>query len=193
MIPGKKVRLRAYREDDLKNAFNYVNSQSVTRYLNVMRPRSLAEERAWVEAAMKNDDPTLVRLAIESADGEFLGGIGLMHIDQRNRAAELGIGIARPEDWGRGLGSEAAVLMLRHAFEEMNLHRVYLRVYAYNERGQRSYKKIGFVEEGRMRQAHFRHGAWHDVVFMGILAEEFFAAHGRSDDGKVVDAAPPPA
>jgi diamine N-acetyltransferase len=193
LIPGKKVRLRSYREDDLKNAFNFVNNQSVTRYLNVMRPRSVAEERAWLERAMKNDDPTVVSLAIETSDGEFLGGVGLMHIDQRNRSAELGIGIARVEDWGRGFGSEAAALMLRHGFEELNLHRIYLRVYAYNERGQRSYKKIGFVEEGRMREAHFRHGAWHDVVYMGILADEFFAAHGRSGDGHVVDAPAPPA
>lgn len=188
MIPGKKVRLRAYREEDLKNAFNFVNNQAITRYLNVMRPRSMAEERAWIERAMRNDDPSVVNYAIETSDGEYVGGVGLFHIELRNRSAELGIGLARVEELGRGLGTEAALLLLRHAFEEMNLHRVYLRVYDYNARAQKSYKKIGFAEEGRMREAHFRNGAWHDVVYMGILAEEFFAAHGRTGDGKVEDA-----
>jgi RimJ/RimL family protein N-acetyltransferase len=187
MISGQKVRLRAYREDDLKLAFAMVNNQAVTRYLQFMRPRSLHEEREWLQNAMRNDDPTVISLAIESVDNEYVGGVGLMHIDRRNRSAELGISIARPDDWGRGLGTEAAELMMRHGFEELGLHRVYLRVYDYNERGVRSYKKLGFVEEGRMREAHFRHGSWHDVLWMGILADEFFAKHGRTGDGKVTD------
>ena len=188
MIPGKKVKLRAYREDDLKNAVVMINNQAVTRFLNVMRPRSLQEEREWLEAAMRNTDPRVVGYAIDSFDGEYLGSVGLMHIDQRNRSAELGISIARPEDWGKGFGTEAAILMLRHGFEELNLHRIHLRVYDYNERGQKSYAKIGFVEEGRLRQAHYRHGGWHGVVLMGILADEFFAKHGRTEDGKVLGA-----
>jgi RimJ/RimL family protein N-acetyltransferase len=190
MIPGKKVRLRAYREDDLKSGLAMVNNQAVTRFLNIMRPRSLHEEREWIQSMMRNDNPQVVGFAIESADNEYVGGVGLMHIDQRNRSAELGISIARPDDWGKGYGSEASVLMLRHGFEELNLHRIHLRVYDYNERGQKAYAKIGFVEEGRLRQAHFRHGAWHDVVLMGILDSEFFAQHGRTDDGKVGDVQP---
>ena len=187
MIPGQKVRLRAYREDDLKNAFAMINNQAVTRFLQFMRPRSQAEERAWIERVMRNEDPTSVALAIESKDNEYLGSVGLMHIDLRNRAAELGISIGIPGDWGKGMGSEAALLMMRHGFEEMGLHRIYLRVFDYNERALRSYKKLGFTEEGRMRQAHFRHGHWHDVIWMGILVDEFFEKHGRTSDGKVTD------
>ncbi len=192
MIPGKKVRLRAFREDDLKNALVMVNNQAVTRFLNFMRPRSLQEERVWLEAAMRNDDPKTTSFAIESSDNEYIGSVGLMHIDLRNRSAELGISIARPQEWGKGFGTEAALLMLRHAFEELNLHRVHLRVYEYNARGQKSYGRLGFIEEGRLRQAHFRHGNWHDVVLMAILADEFFARHGRTEDGKVGDAVPAP-
>lgn len=191
MILGKKVRLRAFREDDLKNVVAWINNPVVTRYLTHMRPWSIVEERAWLDRAMRNDDPTAVTFVIETSDGEYSGSVGLMHIDVRNRHAEVGIVIARPEDWGRGLGTEAMVLILRHAFEEMNLHRVMLRVFTFNERAIKSYVKIGFVEEGRLRQNMFRHGAWHDTVIMGILADEFFAAHGRTDDGKVLDPMPP--
>lgn len=190
MISGKKVRLRAFREDDLKNVLAWLNNPAVTRYLSSMRPWSVVEERGWLDRAMRNDDPTAVTYVIESADGEYAGSIGLMHIDGRNRRAEVGVVISRPEDWGRGMGTEAMLLMLRHAFEEMNLHRVTLRVYTFNERAQRSYAKIGFVEEGRLREDTYRHGAWHDTVLMGILADEFFARHGRTDDGKVLDPLP---
>ena len=187
MIAGKRVRLRAYREDDLKNMLAAINNGAVTRYLQFMRPVSQMQEREFLDAAMRGDDPGTVSFAIESTDSEYLGGVGLMHADRRNRSAELGILIARPDDWGKGYGTEAALLMMRHGFEELNLHRIHLRVYDYNERGQKSYVKLGFKEEGRLRQAHFRHGSWHDVVLMAILADEFFAQHGRTGDGKVGD------
>jgi len=190
MISGKKVRLRAFREDDLKNVVAWINNPVVTRYLTHMRPWSMVEERVWLDRAMRNDDPTAVTYVVESSDGEYAGSIGLMHIDGRNRNAEVGIVIARPEDWGRGLGTEAMLILLRHAFEEMNLHRVMLRVFTFNERALRSYAKLGFVEEGRLRENMFRHGAWHDTVLMAILADEFFARHGRTDDGKVLDPMP---
>ena len=186
MIAGKKVRLRAYREDDLKNMLAAINNGAVTRYLQFMRPISQAQEREFLDSAMRGDAEK-VSYAIESSDSEHLGGVSLMHVDQRNRSAELGILISRPDDWGKGYGTEAALLMLRHGFEELNLHRIHLRVYEYNERGKKSYAKLGFSEEGRLRQAHFRHGSWHDVVVMSILADEFFAQHGRTGDGKVGD------
>jgi RimJ/RimL family protein N-acetyltransferase len=189
MILGKKVRLRAYREDDLKNSIAWLNNGGVTRFLLHMRPWSIVEERAWIERAMRNEDPANVALVVETADGEYVGAIALMQIDQRNRNAEAGIVIGRPEDWGRGLGTEAMLLLLRHAFEELNLHRVMLRVYTFNERGIRSYKRLGFEEEGRQREALFRHGAWHDVILMAILQHEYFERHGRTEDGGVADVA----
>lgn len=187
MIAGKRVRLRAYREDDLKNALSAMNNPAVTRYLKFMQPMSQPMEREWLERSMRGAHPDQFNLAIESSDSEYLGSIGLMNIDVRNRDAELGILIGRPDDWGKGYGTEAALLMLRHGFEEMNLHRIHLRVYDYNERGIKSYLKLGFKEEGRLREALFRHGGWHDVVLMGILADEFFEKHGRTGDGKVGD------
>ena len=187
MLAEGKVRLRAFREDDLKNSVAWLNNPSVTRYLLHMRPWSLVEEKEWLDRVMRNDDPSMATFVLETNDGEYVGTTGLSHIDRRNRSAEAGIVIARPEEWGRGLGTDAMKTLLRHAFEEMNLHRVGLRVYTFNERAIRSYTKLGFIEEGRMRQAMFRHGAWHDVIFMAILADEYFTQHGRTEDGQVLD------
>jgi RimJ/RimL family protein N-acetyltransferase len=64
---------------------------------------------------------------------------------------------------------------VRFAFEEMNLNRVELHVYDFNLRGQAAYRKCGFVEEGRMRQAHFSEGKWDDVVVMAVLRDEWVA------------------
>jgi RimJ/RimL family protein N-acetyltransferase len=187
MITGSKVRLRDFREDDLKNSVAWLNNSAVTRFLNHMRPWSLVEEKTWLERIMRNEDPSSSTFVIETADGEYVGSTGLVHIDPRNRSAEAGIVVGRTEEWGRGLGTDAMKTLLRYAFEELNLHRVSLRVYSFNERGLRSYRKLGFSEEGRLREALFRHGAWHDVIVMAILQEEFFERHGRTDEGKVLD------
>ncbi len=187
MISGGKVRLRAFREDDLKNCVVWLNNPAVTRYLLNMRPWSLVEEKAWIDRVMRNEDPATATFVVETTDGEYVGNAGFIEIDSRNRCAEAGIVIGRPEEWGRGLGTDAMKALLKHGFEEMNLYRIALRVYTFNERAIRSYQKLGFVEEGRLRQAMFRHGAWHDVILMAILADEYFEKHGRTEDGKVLD------
>ena len=187
MITGKKVRLRSYRDEDLKSCMIWINNPAVTRYLRVMRPHSQREEREWVERVTAGADPTQAQLVIESLDGEYLGGVGLVNIDWRNRSAEMGIVVANPDHWGRGYGTEATLLLLRHAFEELNLHRVYLHVHDFNERAHRSYLGVGFVDEGRVREALFRHGEWHDTIVMGMLAPEYFKRYGRTDDGRVRD------
>ena len=67
MILGKKVRLRAFREDDLKNVLAWINNPVVTRYLTHMRPFSMVEERTWLDRAMRNDDQTAVTFVVETS------------------------------------------------------------------------------------------------------------------------------
>ena len=78
--------------------------------------------------------------------------------------------------WSKGYGSDAVTTLVRFAFEEMNLNRVELHVYDFNLRGQAAYRKCGFREEGRMRDAHHTEGRFHDVVVMAVLRDEWVAA-----------------
>ena len=66
--------------------------------------------------------------------------------------------------------------MLKYAFEHLNLHKVFLRVYEYNERAIHVYEKCGFRMEGRLRKQRFKWGKYHDVLIMGILDEEYFGS-----------------
>ena len=68
--------------------------------------------------------------------------------------------------------------MLRFAFDEMNLNRVSLHVFEFNERAIACYEKCGFKLEGRLREAHFADGKYSDELIMGILRHEFFRAQG---------------
>ena len=116
----------------------------------------LGQEHAWV---------------IET--DRLIGSIRLHSLNKPDRRANLAIGIDDPSSLGQGLGPEAVTLVLDYAFGTLGLHRISLRVIAYNARAIRAYEKCGFVVEGREREAAWVDGRWHDDVLMGLLAHEF--------------------
>ncbi len=80
--------------------------------------------------------------------------------------------IGEKDCWSKGYGTDAVRTLVRFAFEEMNLNRVMLHAYAFNERAVAAYGKAGFVEEGRMRQFHYAEGVYHDAIVMGVVRGE---------------------
>lgn len=173
MIPGQKVRLRALEETDLERCYRWVNDPEVTEHLAIRFPMSTQQERQWLLQASSGDGDR--SFAIETAEGEHIGNIGLHRINYLDRNAELGILIGEKEKWDQGYGTDAILALLKFAFEEMNLHRVYLRVDADNPRAIRCYEKCGFVREGTLRHATYRHGRYKDQHIMSVLAPEFRA------------------
>jgi RimJ/RimL family protein N-acetyltransferase len=103
----------------------------------------------------------------------LIGEIRLDKFEAGDRRATLAIGILEPAALGKGYGSEAIGLLLAHSFGSLALHRIGLRVLAYNERAIRCYQKCGFVIEGRERESAMVDGAWHDDIMMGILAKDW--------------------
>lgn len=116
------------------------------------------------------------------SNDQMLGECSLVRVDWKNRNAMLGISITDSAYWGQSYGSEAANILLRFGFYELNLHRIELGVFAYNARAIRAYDKIGFVEEGRERQILFRDGTYHDIIIMSILQREWRARYEKLTD-----------
>src|SRR5206468_3077409 len=115
--------------------------------------------RAWEEDYLRRmaDSATDLVLGVVVREGEkFIGAVGLHQIDSRNRHAGLGVALGDRTAWGKGYGTEATALLVRHAFCTLNLNRVWLEVYEYNARAVRAYEKVGFRLEGRLRQDNFR-------------------------------------
>jgi len=135
----------------------------------------MAEEESWFDHMMQSDAEQRP-LAIEIRDGEawqLARNAGLFHLEWTNRSAEFGIFSGDKSRWDKGYGTEILQLILKHAFDALNLNRVYLRVFAANARAKRSYEKAGMVPAGKMRQAIFRHGQYIDVHIMNILRSEW--------------------
>jgi RimJ/RimL family protein N-acetyltransferase len=109
------------------------------------------------------------------ADGRCAGFVRLHSLVDQGRRARLAIGLFHPDLLGRGIGTLAIRLLLRHAFETMRLHRVDLRVLACDGRAIRCYQKCGFVREGVERESAWGDGVWVDDLLMGILEHEYRA------------------
>ncbi len=106
-------------------------------------------------------------------EDRYIGFLAFFETFWNHGDAWVAIGLGEAEFWGKGYGSEAMQLALRYAFNELNFHRVTLGVFEYNQRAIRSYQKVGFVEEGRIRGEFLRQGKRWDMIFMGILREEW--------------------
>lgn len=136
---------------------------------------SVDKYKEWFEKDLveqqKNDELFFLIRTLE--EDLTIGLIGLDGIQWVHGDAWVGIGLGEREYWGKGYGTDAMRILLRYAFEELNLHRLSLSVFEYNSRAIRSYENAGFVIEGRARQFLNRDGRRYDMIFMGILRHEW--------------------
>jgi RimJ/RimL family protein N-acetyltransferase len=173
MILGTKTRLRALERVDLPHFVRWINDPEVRRFMVMRYPLSMAAEEQWWQSHLQRENDYI--FAIEAGDGTYIGNIGLHDIQRENRQAMLGIIIGEKAYWDQGYGSDAIRALLGWAFGYLNLNRVYLTAYAYNERAIRCYRKCGFQHEGTLRQARYSDGQYFDEWMMGILRDEFLA------------------
>jgi RimJ/RimL family protein N-acetyltransferase len=179
MLEGKLVRLRALEPTDAEKAFQWINDREVTQFLMARYPMSLAAEREWVAGASKPSEFGDARFAIETkAEQVHIGMVGLHRARPEDRGANLGIMIGDKSYWDGGYGTDAMLTVLRFGFDQMNLHKIALGVFDFNDRAKAVYLKCGFVEEGRFREEVFQDGRYLDVIRMSVLRREFEEAHG---------------
>lgn len=106
--------------------------------------------------------------------GAEVFGVAFLHsIDNNDKRARYAVGIYNKNDWGKGYGQEITHTILNYAFKKLKLHKVDLRVLAYNKRAIASYAKNGFILEGILRENAYINNEWHDDIIMSILCHEF--------------------
>jgi len=163
--------LAPLRDGDSEILFGWINERRDVLLSAPYRPVHYANHADWFDAIRRA--PNVVLFGIRTLENDELVGTCQLHsIDSRARSAELQIRIGAPTKRGRGLGGDAAALLLRHGFCDLNLHRIFLHVFATNTRAVNLYRRLGFVEEGNLRDAAFVDGSYADVLVMAILAAE---------------------
>lgn len=179
LLAGELVHLTVENPEVLAEGFSrWFQDTEYLRFLDTDPPKLLSEKK-WkellekdLEASGRND----LFFVIRTLEGEeLIGFIGLFDLYQQHGDTLVAIALGERKYWGNGFGTDAMRVMLRYAFNELNLRRVGLIVFEYNPRAIRSYEKVGFVHEGRIRGAILREGKRWDFLYMGILREEWLA------------------
>jgi RimJ/RimL family protein N-acetyltransferase len=177
MLFAKRLRLRAADREDLPRFVAWLNDPEVRSTLALHLPLSQAQEEAWFAKVLQGP-PEEFPLVIELSEGERfkpIGNCGFRFLDWHNRSGAIGLQIGEKGLWNKGYGTEIVELLLAHGFGTLNLHRIWLHVFASNKRAIRSYEKAGFVLEGRQRDAVYREGKYEDVLTMSVLRREWAA------------------
>jgi RimJ/RimL family protein N-acetyltransferase len=176
MLRGALVWLRAIERADFMDDPPRVNDPEIAHYMGLKVPVGIDGAAEFAQMVLSQQGKTLYSFAIcRLGDRQQIGNVGLRNLDAENGSAELSILMTDRAYIGRGYGTDAVNCIVDFGFGELRLERIYLQVFDYNPRAQRSYQKAGFQTDATLRHARFHHGAHHDVHVMSILRSEWLA------------------
>jgi RimJ/RimL family protein N-acetyltransferase len=176
MLKGEKVILRPVEERDLDLIVRWRNHPNNRRFFFSSIPIYPGGQKKWYEDLMV--DQNRIVFMIDRLEGKTVGMIAIDNIDWHNRECEGGQLVVDPDERRLGFAEEAAHLLAQYAFEELNMHRAYVVIFPFNPTID-LVKKMGFKEEGRLREAVYSGGKYHDKVILGMLREEWMDAKSR--------------
>ena len=173
-LQGENIYLAALERLDCKklcedNEYDFVNPMEPTLF-----GWSVENYNEWYEDIQKLlKENVNIRVGIFLNDGTVIGDVALQNIDEWNRSCNVGIGIAKIANRGKGYGTEALRLILGYAFDNIGMERVSTYTLEINIPCQKAFEKLGFVLEGRARKAFYFRGQRYDYVHYGLLASEW--------------------
>ena len=178
-LVGKKCYLSPINVEDADQYCIWLNDIEISsNLLTFGQQLSLEREKVILQDMIKNN--AQIFAIIDADSDKLIGNCSIFRISERNRKAEVGIFIGDKEYWNKGYGTEALSLLIDYGFNVLNLNNIMLEVFGYNKRAIHSYKKVGFKEIGRRREAIIFAGAKHDEIYMDILASEFESVYIKS-------------
>ena len=174
-LKGKKCVLGDIKEKDLPNFVRWFTDKEVNKYIGRdFSGLTLKKEKKWYEDTKKSKNTITFGLyALEKNKTILIGSTSFKDIDLGNKRAEFGVGIGDKTYWGKGIGTEAAKLMINFGFRTLKLNSIYLIVSTKNKAGQKAYKRVGFKNSGLLREHVKYKWGFDDVFVMNILKKEW--------------------
>lgn len=166
------VTLRAPRDGDAKARLAFGFSQDIVHWFGQdvaqMPAMTLEWAENWVQGKLNDPHAYMIDVA-----GTLNGSVFLHSVDLHDRRAEIALGLHDSAKLGQGIGTRAMRLLMAHGFDAMGLNRIGLRYMDGNARAATCYAKLGFVEEGRLRERACIGDVFKDDIQMSCLAREF--------------------
>ena len=172
-IEGSRIYLSPMNIDDLEIYTKWLNDCNVTNGIHgTHKMINLETEKEYLNKCLSNGDYQFA--IVKKENDELIGNCGIDDISFRDQNGVIGLFIGEEENRNKGYGKEAIDLLLEYCFNYLNLNNIMLKVFSFNERAIKCYKKVGFKEIGRRRKCCYLNGKFYDDVYMDILKEEYF-------------------
>jgi RimJ/RimL family protein N-acetyltransferase len=175
-LSGTHVRLEPLRREHAAELFPVAHDDDIWRLMLVPMPRDVGELEGWIDAALQEQivGNQVSFLTRRTSDGTPIGSTRFLHIDRGNKTAEIGWTFLGREARRTVANTEAKFLQLRHLFEDLGAHRVWLQTDKLNERSQRAMERLGAIKEGEHRDDRISHdGRIRTSVVYGITRADW--------------------
>ena len=173
-LEGKNILLSPLsKEDILVDYASWLNDQETTLFMESGRfPVSVDVLKSYIDKFNNSKDGMLLGIFLKKPT-KHIGNITLHTIDWKNRCAEIGIFIGDKQSRRKGYATLAINLIADHAFNKLNLHKLYTGMAKVNEASKSAFEKVGFKIEGVLREHLFLNGEYLDCYRMGLLKDEY--------------------
>ena len=173
-LEGERILLRPLTKNDMTPVYlQWLNDEEVTRFNSHATFPNTQEKMEAYYNSLQDNNRNVVLGIIDKTTNRHIGNVALQQINWVSKNAEFAILLGDKEFWGKGMGEEAAILIVTYGFERLNLHRIYCGTIQGNEGMKKLAKKLFMTEEGRRREAIFKNGKYLDIIEYGVLKEEF--------------------
>lgn len=173
MLKGSIVGLRAVEAEDLSLLLAWRNKSDFRKYFREYRELGMDQQRNWYEQKVLNDEHTRMFSIVALDTGELLGACGMCYIDWQNQCADFSIYIGKNDLYVDSIYAvEAAKLMIKYGFEELNFHRLWTEIYSIDEKKKELLKILGFSHEATHLETHWTEGKWVDSWYYRLLRSE---------------------
>jgi len=179
-LMGKRVWLRPLAREDLVYLRKWSEDAEIRGLIGEVASMSKAESEKFLEKVRADPERAWFMVVVKE-NNKVIGEAGLLRMEHAWRTTDVSIIIGEKEEWGKGYGTEAILLLLNYAFRHLDFHRAAVGVVGFNERALRFWEKVGFRKEGVQRDGYYYDGKYHDFVLMSILEDEFRELQGGSD------------
>lgn len=173
MIKGNRVYLVKPQKEDMPLLLEWRNNPDNRKYFREYKETNLEDQINWYENVMMKDS-TWHHFIVKPIDNPIknIGVVLLNHIHPIYRTGEFGITLGDPEYRGKGYGKDMLITLIKYGFDQLNLNRIWCEVYSNNEAID-LYRKIGFKDEGILRQTVFKDGEYLDSYILGMLKKDY--------------------
>lgn len=168
MVSGDKLVIKKITEEHTPLIVKWRNNPNVQK--NFIFQETFTEEmhNGWLKNKVETGEVAQY-IVYTKEDDVPIGSVYLRDIDKNNEKAEFGIFIGEDIARGKGYGTEATKLMCRYGFEELGLHKIKLRVFAFNKAAIKAYEKAGFVQEAYLKDEEKIGDEFFDIIFMAMF------------------------